>query len=97
MHHFFTVFLLIFFVVSCSFEQNKQNQTPEKIGELTTDYQWLQSNLFNKDCVKCHSSGINLTNYNSLLNYIKPGSPSESLLYKAISSGKMPPFVDGAS
>jgi hypothetical protein len=61
----------------------------------TSDYQvsysWIRKNIF-KGCNYCHpNQKANMFTYDGIRQLVMPGNPEQSLLYKKIYSGQMPP------
>jgi len=54
-------------------------------------YRWIRKNLF-KVCNYCHpNQKANMFTYDGIRQLIVPGNPEQSLLYKKVYSGQMPP------
>lgn len=87
--------LLFITLSSCSYEHIR-NQNDSSVASGSTDFEWLQTNLFRADCTGCHgeTAKINLTSYDSIISnsrIFNANNPASSLLLEVIQNGRMPP------
>lgn len=100
-----TSFAAVATLLGCNFQDIKTAAPSPNATKTsgTSDYQWLQSNLFTPSCVSCHNSGkaqggVNLETAAALLSgkgkkgeaLVVAKSSAQSLVYTVISSGYMP-------
>lgn len=90
----------IFFVIfgsGCTYKKITGGDaavTDQKLSESSVDFLKVQELILSKRCQTCHnqltSAGLGLSNYNDVLNWVKPGDAQSSKLYQDVFSGNMP-------
>jgi uncharacterized membrane protein len=63
---------------------------------LAANFPSINANIIQPKCVACHSATlardhVRLDTYSNVMRYVRPGSASESKLYKITREGEMPP------
>jgi hypothetical protein len=82
-------------LVGCGKPQGRETTQPNSAA--TPSFSWIQGNILQASCVRCHSAGggatgVDLSSYETMMasGVITPGSPEQSSLYVQIASGSMP-------
>ncbi len=97
------VSFLALFVLTVGCDYSKQKDKPAAIAlqSSASDVDWLMQKLFQPSCSRCHNvssqaGGFKFDDVNDLINpsragAIVPGDANNSLIYRVIANGSMPP------
>lgn len=96
MGRFLLPLVVLFALCGCNYRIEKVRLEDQRLeGEKW--YAWIDRTVFQPRCVSCHggqkvAAGVNLTSHAAVMasEVVVAGKPEASLLFKAVSEGKMP-------